>query len=433
MNSEATPLVARVIPVLGLVVFVGICWALSRNRALALKNYRLLGWGFGLQFLFALLVLKTPVGTAFFSVVNDVFVAVVDCTVAGSSFVFGPLGQSPGSEGSLGFFFAFYVLPTIIFFGALSALLYHLRILPMVVQGIAWVMRRTMRTSGAETLSAAANIFVGQTEGPLMIRPYLPRMTSSEITAVMTAGFATIAGGVMASYVAMLDGKIPGIAGHLLAASVMSAPAALLFAKIIVPEEGTPETDGDHPVPLPRTHSSFLDALAAGTSEGVQLAINVGAMLIAFLAVIALVDKVLAYGAGAVLAIFSSDGFAPVQEASLRTLLGWVMAPFAWLMGIPVNECVEAGRLLGIKTVANEFIAYIDLSNAGDSLSPRTKVILSYALCGFANLGSIGIQIGGLSILAPDRRRDLVANAWPALLAGTLAAFSTACFAAILV
>lgn len=433
MPPEATPLSARLVPVLGLAVFVALALALSRNRAKALRDLRLIGWGLGLQFLFAFLVLKTPFGAVFFKAVNDLFVVVVDCTVAGSSFVFGPLGQSPGAEGSLGFFFAFYVLPTIIFFSALSALLYYLRVLPVIVQGIAWVMRRTMGTSGAETLSAAANIFVGQTEGPLMVRPYLPRMTRSEIMAVMSGGFATIAGGVMASYVAMLGEKIPNIAGHLLAASVMSAPAALLFAKVLAPEDGEPETAGTKPVPLPKAHSSALDALAAGTTEGVQLAINVGAMLIAFLAVIALLDKALAYGAGAAMAPFTDGGFAPRDGFTLRAILGWLMAPVAWLMGVPWSECQEAGRLLGIKTVANEFIAYVDLANASEGLSARSRVIMSYALCGFSNFGSIGIQIGGLSILAPERRADLVANAWPALLAGSLACFSTACFAAILI
>lgn len=425
------------IPALGLLVFIAMAIAMSRNRRLALRQWRILAWGLGLQFGFAWIVLKTEVGAGFFRLMNDFFVAIVGSTQSGAEFVFGALAI-PFGEKSLGFFFAFNVLPTIIFFSSLSAILYYYGILQAIVRGIAWVMQKTMGTSGAETLSASANIFLGQTEAPLIIRPYLPRMTQSEIMAVMTGGFATIAGGVMAAYIGFLSEAIPNIAGHLLAASIMSAPAGLLFAKLMVPEEGAPETAGTTRIEIPREHTSVLDAASAGASEGMKLAINVAAMLIAFLALIAMLDLGLAWVGGA--AAWAHGEFlggpasplAPDKAFSLRYILGVLLKPLAWLMGVPWEECEKAGQILGVKTIANEFIAYVDLGALKGQISERTGVILSYALCGFANLSSIGIQIGALSVLAPERRGDLVRIAFPAMIAGSLACFSTACFAAML-
>lgn len=431
-ESTAVTIVDRLVPLFGLAAFVALAFALSKHRRAALRRWPLIIWGLALQGLFALWVLRTDSGKLFFSTMNDVFVAIVDCSTAGSSFVFGALGLAPGTEGSITFVFAFYVLPTIIFFSSLSALLYQLGLMGKIVSGIAWVMQRTMKTSGAETLSASANIFLGQTEAPLTIRPYLPKMTNSELMAVMTGGFATIAGGVMASYVGMLGQKVPGIAGHLLAASIMSAPAGLLFAKVIVPETETPETAGAGAADPPRAYSGALDAAAGGATEGLQLALNVGAMLIAFLALMKLGDILVGSAAGAAVSAFEGKEYARLEGFDLRYVLGFYFQPLAWLMGIPWEECANAGKLLGVKTIANEFIAYADLSSGAVSLSPRSAAIMSYALCGFANVGSIGIQIGALSILAPGRRADLVKLAVPALIAGSLACFSTACFAAIL-
>jgi CNT family concentrative nucleoside transporter len=431
--ATSVTLMDRFIPVIGLITFLGIALAFSKDRQLALKNWRLIVFGFGLQFGFALIVLKTTYGRAFFKVMNDFFVAVVNSTQEGATFVFGNLAKGGGPD-SLGFFFAFNVLPTIIFFSALSAILFRLGIIQVIVRAIAAVMQYTMKTSGAETLSASANIFLGQTEAPLIVRPFIPRMTNSEIMAVMTGGFATIAGGVLAAYIGFLQDRIPGIAGHLLAASVMSAPAGLLFAKLLWPESGTPETAAETKVEIPMEYDSVLDAATSGASEGVKLALNVAGMLIAFLALIAFLDLGLSHVGGAIAWATSAPGteYAADPTFNLRLIIGEVFRPLAWVMGIPWAECGEAGKILGVKTVANEFIAYLDLSAAKDTLSERTSIILSYALCGFSNLSSIGIQIGALSIMAPERRADLVKIALPAMVAGSLACFSTACFAAIL-
>ncbi|MDX2177285.1 MAG: nucleoside transporter C-terminal domain-containing protein [Candidatus Sumerlaeia bacterium] len=431
--ESAVTLVDRLIPVLGLAVFLALAWAMSSDRKRALANWRIVVFGLGLQFAFAVLVLRTAAGEWFFERVNDFFLSVIDAAGAGSQFMFGSLALTPDKEGSLGFFFAFNVLPIIILFSALSALLYHIGALQVVVRGLAWVMQRTMGTSGAETFSGAANIFLGQTEAPLLVRPFIPKMTKSEIHAVMAGGFANIAGSVMASYIGILGPVVPDIAGHLLAASVMSAPAALLFAKVVRPETEVPVTRDVANVDVPKEYDTMLDAVTGGTTEGLKLALNVAAMLISFLAILALVDAALEYAAGAALyAAGEADAIARHPAFNLRAILGRLCRPIAWLMGVPWHEAEAAGRLIGVKTVANEFIAYLDLAAMRDTLSERSSTIMSYALCGFANLGSLGIQIGGLSILAPERRVDVVAAAVPAMIAGTLATFSTACFAAIL-
>lgn len=436
---------SRLIPLGGLAVLVGLCLLLSNNRPAALRRWDLILWAFGLQFVFALFVLKTGPGEWIFDRVNEIFVALINCTQAGSEFVFGPLATpyGPGNVATVGLVDAavdgdpvaglhgpilgFYVLSVIVFFAALTSVLYHLHILQTIVGGIAWVMRKTMGTSGAETLCAAGNIFVGQTESPLLVRPYLARMTQSELMTVMTGGFATVAGSVMAVYITILSPSIPDIGGHLLAASIMSAPAALLFGKLMIPETGEPETAGDTHVEVERESANLIDAITLGTTEGLRLALNVGAMLLAFLALIALIDLLL----GSVAGLF-------VEEVpgwlTLRGLIGVAFVPFAWLLGIvDPAEAWEVGKLLGVKMAANEFVAYLDLAAASEALSERTRIIAAYALCGFANFGSIGIQIGGLAVMAPERRQDLSRLALRAMLAGTFAANATACIAAILI
>ncbi len=403
----------RAVSALGLFVMMGLAWAMSSHRRRV--SLRVVGGGLLLQLVFALLVLKTGPGRQFFSWLGDIFRRLLDFVDAGAEFVFGPRFAD--------FYIAFKVLPTIIFFSSLMALLYHFGIMQWLIRMVAIVMQRSLRTSGAESMSAAANIFVGQTEAPLVIRPYVESMTRSELMAVMVGGFATVAGGVLAAYVGM------GIdAGHLITASVISAPAALLVAKLLQPEVDEPQTLGTVRGRVERTSVNALDAIARGAADGVKLAINVAAMLIAFLALIALVNALLGWAGG---------HFG--QTWSLEGGLGYLFAPFAWLMGIESGECLRAGELLGIKMVANEFIAYqrlADVMAAEDPaarLSDRTMLILTYALCGFANFGSIGIQIGGIGPLAPSRKSDLARLGFRAMLGGTLAAFMTACIAGVLV
>jgi len=415
-------------PPLGILVMLGIALLLSRNRTAALGNWRLVAWALGLQIIFALLILRTPFGTALFSGLNTLFVALTSCVEAGAGFVFGPELISPGS----GSYIAFYVLPVILFFSAISAILYHAGIVQIVVKGLGWIMERTLGTSGAETLAAAANVFIGCTEAPLLVRNYLSKMTSSEILSIMAGGLATIAGSVLAAYIAILGGVIPNIAGHLLAASVMSAPAALLFAKILIPETGTPETLGTINIPMRSTYRGYLDATSAGTTEGVKLALNVGAMLIVFLSLIALVNLGLGFLEGSFGMIGSDGEFTMGTSWTLEAIVGIVFYPFAILMGVPFDEAYSAARLLGIKTVTNEFIAFLMLLEEAEGFSPRTRLVLAYALCGFANIGTIGILIGGLSVIAPERRPDLARLGPWALLAATFACNTTACVAAMI-
>ena len=324
-----------------------------------------------------------------------------------------------------GAFVAFNVLPTIIFFASVMTVLYHLGVMQKVVGGIAWVMQRTMRTSGAETLSAAGNIFVGQTEAPLLVKPFVDRMTRSELMAVMTGGFATVAGGVMAAYAGMLVGFFPDIAGHLMAASVMSAPAALVVAKLMVPEEEKAETAGEFRTKLERPDVNVIEAAARGASEGLKLALNVGAMLLAFLAMIALLNAVLGWAAGLV----------GIEGLTLERILGWLLAPVAWAMGVPWAEAAPVGSLMGIKTVANEFVAFLGLAErmGQGGLSTRAATIATYALSGFANFSSIAIQIGGIGGIAPRRRRDLARLGLRAMIGGSIAAFMTAAIAGVLI
>ncbi len=415
----------RLVSGIGIVVMLLLAWAMGKNRSV--RNYRVLLGGLGLQLLLALLVMRTTEGNKIFSVMGRMFSGMLDFVDEGSKGVF---GDNYGE-----FFFAFKVLPTIIFFSSLMAILYYLRIMQPVVQAMAWLMRITFRTSGAETLAAAANVFVGQTEAPLVVKPYIGKMTNSELMSLMVGGFATISGGILAAYIGM------GIdATHLVSASVISAPAALVVAKLLQPEVDAPETLGSGVVILPEKDGpvNVVDAATQGASVGLKLALNVGAMLIAFLALLALAKWCFSF-AGEVVewAVNLVSGAGAVEfEWKLETAMGYLFAPLAWVMGIEGSECLKAGELLSYKLIANEFIAYDLLAdvqaNPDTALSDRTSMILTYALCGFANFGSIGIQIAGIGGLAKHRRGDLARLSLRAMLGGTLAAFMTACFAGML-
>lgn len=450
-EDAATPWQARIVSLLGLGTMIFLAWTMSANRKLV--PWRLVAWGLGLQFIFALFILRTPVGAVIFDGINGVIVGLLGYTQEGASFLFGNLaGNSvpvtteagaPAGETALvaqtGAFFAFNVLPTIIFFSSLMTVLYHLGVMQRLVRGVAWVMMRTMKTSGAETLSAAGNIFMGQTEAPLLIKPFVGKMTNSELMAIMVGGFATVAGGVMAAYVGLLVDHFPDIAGHLLAASVMSAPAALLIGKVMYPEDGEPVTRDAIKVEVEKSDANVIDAAARGAGEGLTLALNVGAMLLAFIALIALVNALLGWVADVTYlsALFRGWGWlADGQRLTLEVVMGWVLAPLAWVMGVPWQDAPTVGSLLGVKTALNEFVAYLQLStmlNEGAGLSPRSIVIATYALCGFANFSSIAIQIGGIGGIAPTRRRDLARLGMKAMIGGSLAAFMTATVAGILI
>ena len=403
----------KLISLLGLFVMMGLAWLMSSNRSKV--SLRVVFGGLLLQFLFAFLILNTVPGREFFQFLGDTFKKLLGCVDEGTDFLFG--GLVKGETGLI----ALKILPTIIFFSAFMSILYHLGVVQVVIRAMAWAMQKTLRTSGAESLSAAANIFVGQTEAPLVIKPYVSTMTNSELMAVMVGGFATVAGGVLAFYVQL------GIdAGHLLVASIISAPAALLIAKLLQPEVEESKTLGDVRVEVPKQSVNIIDAVARGTITGVKLAINVGAMLIVFIALIAVINGLLGWFGG-------HFGW----ELSLERIFGYVFWPFAWLMGVETGDCSKVGQLLGIKMVTNEAVAYIKMGEwlkaGGDlAISERSKNIATYALCGFANFASIGIQLGGIGPLAPERQGDLARLGLRAMLGGTLAAFMTACIAGIL-
>lgn len=417
---------AQWISLAGLFVLLGIAWLCSIDRRRI--NWRTVAWGTALQLIFAILILKTAPGRWLFLKLNDAVVVLLGFQDEGARFVFGSLGIPAGQPGSLGFFFAFQVLTTIVFFSSLIAILYYLGLMQWIVRGFAWIMARSCGTSGAESLSASANIFVGQTEAPLLIKPYIGGMTRSELMCVMTGGMATVAGGVMAAYVRMLSPYYPDIAGHLMAASVMSAPAALVMAKLLVPETETPQTMGVVKIPYQDPSVNVIDAAAGGATTGLQLALNVGAMLVAFMSLLAMAN----WGVQHVAGWFGHP------EVGFDTLLGRLFAPLAWIMGVPWSDCELVGRWMGQKTVLNEFVAYTNLaqhvaSHADRPLHYRSYVIATYALCGFSNFLSIGIQIGGIGGLAPERRHDLARLGLRALLGGSLACFMTACIASMLV
>jgi CNT family concentrative nucleoside transporter len=399
----------QAIAILGLVVFVGLAWGLSENRRRF--PWRIVASGLALQFVFGWLMLRTKGGERFFAWLDKAFRKLLSFADEGMVFVFGKTDAPV---------VALIITGSIILVSALSSLLYHFGVLQWIVKGAAWIMRRVMHTSGSETLAAAANIFMGQTEAPLVIKPYLAKMTRSELLCLMVGGMATIAGGVLAAYVSF------GVsAGHLLTASVMSAPAAMMMAKILLPETEVSETAHGANKPIERETVNAIDALCHGASDGMKLAINVLAMLVAFVAVVALANYLLSLG-------LRLCGQSVPQP--LNVLLGWLNAPCAWLMGIPWDECGKAGALLGERVVLNEFIAYMHLAEQSKAatLTPRTAEILTYALCGFANFASIAIQIGGIGALVPERRADLAKLGFKAMLGGLLACYCTACVAGLL-
>ena len=410
---------------LGLVTMIVLAWLMSSHKRII--PWRVILGGLGLQFFLALLILKTRLGQASFSALGDFFQAIINCTDAGTAFLF-DIYPRPGEEALLPFqqtlwrSFAFGVLPTIVLFSSLMGILYHWGIMQKIVSLLAIIMRRTLGTSGAETLSTAANIFVGQTEAPLVVRPYVNEMTISELNVVMVGGFATIAGGVLAIFIRL--GLDPA---HLITASVISAPAALLIAKVMQPETEHSKTVGKVEVTVEAKAVNVIEAAAEGASQGMQLAINVAAMLIAFVAIVAVIDL----GFGWLGGLLGYEGNA---AWSLNRLFGFLFAPFAWLMGIPWSECRTAGSLLGTKMAVNEVLAYYQLGDAvkNGQLSPRSVEIMTYALCGFANFSSIGIQLGGIGGIAPNRRSDLARLGLRAMLGGTLAALMTACIAGLL-
>ncbi len=408
----------------GVALLVTLAWLCSSARRAV--RWRPVAWGIALQFIFASVILRTGPGRRVFEAVNRAVVAVLDCQYEGARFVFNALAIPPEQPGSMGFFFAFQVLTTIVFFSSLVAILYHVGLMQRIVRAFARAMVRTCGTSGAETFCAAANVFVGQTEAPLAIRPFLEQMTQSELLCVMVSGMATVAGGVLAAYVAMLRGHLPDIAGHLLAASVMSAPAALAVAKLLLPETGQPVTAGRMDIEYREPTANVIDAAATGALAGLRLAANVAAMLIAFMSLLALVNAVLG----------AAGRWAGAGDVRLESLAGYVFAPLAWILGIPPAECLAAGRLLAEKTILNEFVAYTHFTEmlASDAavFSRRTAIILSYALCGFSNFLSIGVQIGGIGALAPSRRSDLARLGLRAVLGGTLACALTAAIAGLL-
>ena len=416
----------RAMSLLGLFAMVAIAWAFSNNRGRF--PWRTVVWGVGLQFVFALFVLKTEVGLRFFSVLNDIVVSLLSFTEEGTAFVFGDLARND-------FTIALHVLPTIVFFSSFTTVLYHLGLMQRVVSAFSWIMRRTMRTSGSETLSTAANVFVGITEAPLVVAPFVRTMTMSELMAVMTGGFATIAGGVLAAYVGMLKGVFPDIAGHLIAASVMSAPAALVIAKVMFPETAQSDTAGEVTLEIEKPDVNLVDAATRGAAQGLKLALNVGAMLLAFIALIALANALLGLPVDLYNDWAGLKGGARWAPLTLQDILGWVFWPLAFLMGVPVSECSLVGTLLGEKVVLNEFIAYLHLGQwleQGVALSQRSLVIVSYALCGFANFGSIAIALGGIGGIAPDRRHDLAKLGLRAMFGGLLAGCMTATLAGLL-
>lgn len=429
----------------GLVFVILLAFLFSPNKRLI--NWRLVAVGLGLQFVFGLLVLKTTIGRDVFSGISKMFVFLFSFASEGAQFVFGGLAKAAGSDGSLGFFFAFQVLPTIIFFAAFMGVCYHLGIMQRIVQAMAWVMAKLMHASGAESLCVAANIFIGQTEAPLVIRPYLAGLTKSELLTIMTGGMAHISGGVMAAYMAMLAAayaKSQGVAvdvshqvyfaGHLLAACIMAAPATIVIAKMMIPETEEPQTMGSVKLRIEKLHSNVIEAAASGAGDGVRLALNVAGMLIAFIALIALLNSMLSYcGAvtglnGVLMANFG-------KPLSLELLFGLIFQFIAFAIGAPWSDAMNIGSLMGIKLVLNEFVAYSRMADLVSlhQLSDKGIIIATYALCGFANFSSIAIQIGGISPLAENQRGNIAKLGLRAVLAGTIATWMTASIAGMFV
>ncbi len=414
---------SRAVSFFGLFGLIGICWLMSDNKRKI--NWRLVAWGMALQLIFGVLVLKTTPGLWVFEKLNTATMSVIGFGQQGTNFLFNSFSTGHIEAGLVNF--AFNVLPTIIFFSSLMTLGYYLGIMQVIVNFFSSIMQKTMKCSGAESLSTAANIFVGQTEAPLVIKPYVKDMTNSELMCIMVGGFANTAGSVLVAYVGMLHSYFPDIAGHLIAQSVMSAPAALVCAKIVMPETGKPLTSGEN-VHMQKEgiDANAVDAAARGATEGMALAINVAAMLLAFIALIALANAILTK-------VSTMVGAPPI---TIERILGVVGVPFAWLMGVPVHDCWAVGKLIGVKTGVNEFVAYLQLADilkSGGGLSYRSVVIASYALAGFSNFSSIAIQIGGISGIAPTRRHDLARLGLKAMIVGSIATFMTANVAGMLI
>ncbi|MCW2067985.1 NupC/NupG family nucleoside CNT transporter [Stenotrophomonas indicatrix] len=415
----------------GLAVLIGITWLFSNNKRAV--DWKLVATGISLQIAFAALVILVPGGRDVFDALGQGFVKVLSFVNEGSKFIFGSLMDVK----NYGFIFAFQVLPTIIFFSALMGVMYHLNVMQAIVRVMAWSITKVMRVSGAETTSVCASVFIGQTEAPLTVRPYIAKMTQSELLTMMIGGMAHIAGGVLAAYVGMLGGGDPVqqafYAKHLLAASIMAAPATLVVAKLLIPETGTPLTRGTVKMEVEKTSSNIIDAAAAGAGDGLKLALNIGAMLLAFIALIALLNAPLTW-LGEITGLAAAIG----KPTDLSTIFGYVLAPIAWVIGTPWADATTVGSLIGQKVVINEFVAYTELSKIvngqvpGMSLSEEGRLIATYALCGFANFSSIAIQIGGIGGLAPERRHDLAKFGLRAVLGGTIATFMTATIAGVL-
>lgn len=406
--------------ILGIFLILGVAYAFSNNRKAI--NFRTVGVGIGLQFLLALFILKTSTGKAVFGTLGAWVTRVIDFANDGGAFVFGPLADIEAVNrafGGGGFIFFFKIVPTIIFVAVLVNIFYHFGIIQFIIKWLAKGMKWLMHVSGAEALSNIASTFVGQVEAQIMIKPYLKGMTKSELMASMAGSYACIAGGVMATYIQF------GVkAEYLIAASIMAAPGALAIAKLMFPETETSETSGEVKLKVAKEHTNVIDAISAGCSDGLKVGLNVLAMLIGFLALIALLNFILG----------KLGGLMSIPNLSIELILGYLFSGFAWAMGVPSAEIVEAGSLMGTKLAANEFVAYLQLKDFIDAgtLSPKTIAIVSFALCGFANLGSLGIQIGGISALEPSRRKDLTQVAMRALVAGTLASYMSATFAGLL-
>lgn len=415
----------------GLAVLIGIVWLFSNNRKAI--DWKLVATGIALQIAFAALVLLVPGGREVFDALGHGFVKILSFVNAGSSFIFGSLMNTE----TYGFIFAFQVLPTIIFFAALMGVLYHLGVMQFIVRIMALAITKVMKVSGAETTSVCASVFIGQTEAPLTVRPYIPKMTESELITMMIGGMAHIAGGVLAAYVGMLGGGDPEqqafYAKHLLAASIMAAPATLVVAKLLIPETGTPLTRGTVKMEVEKTSSNIIDAAAAGAGDGLRLALNIGAMLLAFIALIALLNWPLTWF-GDVTGLAAAIG----KPTDLATIFGYLLAPIAWVIGVPWQDATTVGSLIGQKVVINEFVAYLQLAGIvngqtpGVTLTDEGRLIATYALCGFANFSSIAIQIGGIGGLAPERRSDLARFGLRAVLGGTIATLMTATIAGVL-
>ena len=401
-------------PLLGLFLIVALAWALSEDRRAV--RPRLIVGGLGLQVLLALLLLKLPPAKQAFLTLNDLVLALQRATQAGTELVFGFLGGGAAPFETVypenSFVLAFRALPLLLVISALSALLFYWRVLPVVVRGFAWLLRHTLGTGGPLGLSAAANVFVGMTEAPLLIRPYLAGLSRGALFGVMTCGMATVAGTVMVLYASILGTAIPDALGHILTASLISAPAALMIAGILVPEAGDLDAD---PAPIASEARGVMDAITRGTLDAIPLWLNILAMLVVMVALVEIANQIL--------------GLLPAvagEALTAQRILGWLMAPLVWLIGIPWSEATAAGALMGVKTVLNELVAYLELAAIPEgTLSERSEIIMTYALCGFANFGSLGIMIGGLGAMAPQRRPEIVALGMKSILAGTLATLMT--------